>query len=96
MTHHSWEYHIEFFAADSPAEEDMLRDPQRLNALGAEGWELANVVWRPKTEEGWRRDWGQALVFCMSGLIHRWRVMCETSVASPLFARRSVNTLTSW
>jgi hypothetical protein len=61
----AWEYHIERFATDSPAEEEMLRDPQRLNALGAEGWELANIVWRPKTEEGWRRDWGQALMLCI-------------------------------
>ena len=65
MTHHSWEYHIERFAADSPAEEDMLGDTQRLNALGAEGWELATIVWRPKTGDGWRRDWGHALVFCI-------------------------------
>lgn len=61
----SWEYHVERFAVDSPAEEEMLRDPQRLNALGAEGWELANIVWRPKTDGGWRRDWGQAFVFCI-------------------------------
>ena len=61
----SWEYHVERFAVDSPAEEEMLRDPGRLNALGTEGWELANIVWRPKTDEGWRRDWGQAFVFCI-------------------------------
>jgi Domain of unknown function (DUF4177) len=76
----AWEYHIERFATDSPAEEEMLRDPQRLNALGAAGWELANIVWRPKTEEGWRRDWGQALVFC----IFKRRVANPKSKEQPL------------
>jgi hypothetical protein len=63
----SWEYHIERFAADSPAEEQMLRDAQWLNALGAEGWELANIytMWRPKDGYAWKSEWGQALVFCI-------------------------------
>ena len=61
----SWEYHIERFATDSPAEEEMLRDAEYLNALGAEGWELANIVRLPKSGDGWREEWGHALVFCI-------------------------------
>jgi hypothetical protein len=61
----SWEYHIERFAADSPAEEEMLRDAKWLNAYGAEGWELANIYRLPKLAYGWRTEWGDALVFCI-------------------------------
>ena len=59
----SWEYHIERFAADLPAEEEMLRDAKWLNAYGAEGWELANIYRLPKSAGGygWRTEWGDAL-----------------------------------
>jgi hypothetical protein len=50
--------------SDSPAEEEMLRDAQWMNALGAQGWELANIYRLPKSAGGWRKEWGDALVFC--------------------------------
>ena len=43
----------------------MASGHQQLNAIGAAGWELANIVWRPKNGADWRKDWGDALVFCI-------------------------------
>lgn len=61
----SWEYLIDRFPADTPAEDELLRDAQRLNSFGAHGWELANIYRLPKRVGGWRKEWGDALVFCI-------------------------------
>ena len=54
-----------------------------MNAIGAEGWELANIVWRPKSGAGWRKDWGDALAFC----IFKRRVANTTDLTSERGAR---------
>jgi hypothetical protein len=61
----SWEYYIKRFPADTPAEDEMFRDVKLLNAIGAQGWELANIYRLPKSVGGWRKEWGDALVFCI-------------------------------
>jgi hypothetical protein len=56
----------------------LKKGDQQLNAIGAEGWELANIVWRPKNCAGWRKDWADALVFC----IFKRRVANTTDLTS--------------
>jgi len=46
-----------------------------LNAIEVEGWELANIAWRPKSGAWWRKDWGVSRVLHLQAA-GRQRKMC--------------------